>query len=554
MAKSSSTARRVAAGPACSCPGLSLIYGCACGERRYVQLHALSLASNGLKDLKASGLIEVLRMEDCALTSLDVSSNPLNGAMVLRALKFNTSLTYVNVRGTELDDDGVRDFGAMLLTEGFVCPIKTLSCDHFEVRAETKALSFANTQLGSPILTLLFGILKLNEAITSLDLTGVGVDAAAMLALETALSVNRTLTKLDLRDNPALWAPTGSSAAASPADAVPPQEAGSKALDALARGLHANSSMRQVHVDALSLPVPALKGQPQAAAAANSTAAPAPTELSYAASKDLSAVSAALLCALVEHNEVARRLDLSRNGAGAQLGPAVGRCLRGNTVLVDVRVAEAELKDEGVAALAEGLAANERSRLRFLDLSTNGIGQMGAASLAGLLGSSKALQKLDLGGNKLGNAGVTELMSGLSKNSTLAALSLRDTDMDAGGGEAVARVMRESKSLTTLWLGKNRLGNEGVTALVDALLDAKYRSKLATLDLHKNGLTKVGISSVTRLVEESPSLVALALGGSKIQFTETEVLQNAAKENATIGRTKPVRMWMGTDLKNWPEL
>ena len=223
-------------------------------------------------------------------------------------------------------------------------------------------------------------------------------------------------------------------------------------------------------------------------------------------------------------------------------------------VLVDVRVAEAELKDEGVAALAEGLAANERSRLRFLDLSTNGIGQMGAASLAGLLGSSKALQKLDLGGNKLGNAGVTELMSGLSKNSTLAALSLRDTDMDAGGGEAVARVMRESKSLTTLWLGKNRLGNEGVTALVDALLDAKYRTKFATLDLHKNGLTKVGISSVTRLVEESTSLVALALGGSKIQFTETEVLQNAAKENATIGRTKPVRMWMGTDLKNWPEL
>jgi hypothetical protein len=74
----------------------------------------LNLAGNTLKDIKVNGLIEMLRMDECSLSSLDVSNNPLSGAMVMRSLKFNASLEYLNVRGTELDDTGVRDFGALL--------------------------------------------------------------------------------------------------------------------------------------------------------------------------------------------------------------------------------------------------------------------------------------------------------------------------------------------------------------------------------------------------------------------------------------------------------
>ena len=58
--------------------------------------------------------------------------------MVMRSLKFNSSLTYLNVCGTELDDAGVRDFGTLLLQPDCTCPIRALSCDYFEVREETR--------------------------------------------------------------------------------------------------------------------------------------------------------------------------------------------------------------------------------------------------------------------------------------------------------------------------------------------------------------------------------------------------------------------------------
>ena len=69
---------------------------------QYSVLTQLVLSQNSLKDFKANGLIELLRAEECSLTALDVSDNPLNGAMVLRSLKFNASLTYLNVCGTEV--------------------------------------------------------------------------------------------------------------------------------------------------------------------------------------------------------------------------------------------------------------------------------------------------------------------------------------------------------------------------------------------------------------------------------------------------------------------
>ena len=55
------------------------------------------------------------------------------------------------------------------------------------------------------------------------------------------------------------------------------------------------------------------------------------------------------------------------------------------------------------------------------------------------------------------------------------------------------------------------------------------------------------------LLSESPTLAALGLAGTKMQFTETEVMQSCAKENPEIGRAKAVRLWMGADMNKWPD-
>ena len=500
----------------------------------FSSLRKLVLSGNSLKDQKANGLLEMLRAEETPLTMLDLSHNPLSGAVVLRALRFNTTLTYINVCGTELDDEGVRDFGELLLQDSSTCPIKLFKCDDFEVGDGTSALSFEGKAMRSSVLTLISGILRLNETVVSLDLSGAGIDATAAKSLETSLRTNKTLTRLDVRGNEALWrlnAETG--------------EEDCTGLDALARGLCASSSMSMVLLDKLELKVKTLKGAEE----------PAAKELLYAACDNLSNLDATLLCALVEANGSALRLDLSRNKSASRLGHAVGRCLKANATLTSVQLHECDLKDEGVSALADGLRHNSGSSLSVLDLASNGIGAKGAERLAALLGEvSCSLKKLDLGSNSLGRDGAAALMPSLKTNASLTALSLRENDIDVGGASAIASAITVNTALTTLWLGKNKLQNDGVEAIAEAVVQAGHKSALAMLDLHKNNISKPAVPALTRLIGESHSLVALALAGSKLQFIETEAMQQAAKENPQLGRSKPVRLWMGSDMNKWPDL
>jgi hypothetical protein len=432
------------------------------------------------------------------------------------------------VCGTELDDEGVNDFGVLLLQEGFTCPIKLFSCDYFEVREQTTAISFVNKSTSSAVLTLLCGILKLNETIQDLCLAGVGLDVQGCRALETALRTNKTLTSLDLRDNPKLWSL---------------KEDGSESadgLEAVAAGLQTNNTISSVHVDAFPLPILQLKGAEPVA------------KISYIAAKGLSDVSMTLAGALLERNAATTRLEVSQN-ATSRVGHAAGRCLRSNTAILEVFLRESALGDDGVGALVEGLLQNEASRLRVLDLASNKIGVAGAEKLAGLLAASKSISKVNLNSNKLGSEGVKKLMPSLTTNSTVSAISLQENEIDVDGAGAIASALKTNRDISTLWLGKNKMGNEGIDAIVDALLEAKLRSGLAVLDVHKNGITKNGIAAITRLLGELPSITAIALVGSKLQFTEAEAMQQAAKENPEMGRSKPVRLWIGTDMNKFPE-
>ena len=156
----------------------------------YSALTALALADNEIKDVKTNGLIDVLRAEDCTIRTLDVSRNAgLSGSILMRAIKLNHSLTSLNVCGTETDDDGMRALGELLLAPDCPCPVKLLACDHFEVLESTTSLDFSGKPLPSAAMTLLFGILKLNESVATLNLSGAGLDAAAK-SLEVAISTN----------------------------------------------------------------------------------------------------------------------------------------------------------------------------------------------------------------------------------------------------------------------------------------------------------------------------------------------------------------------------
>ena len=498
---------------------------------QYTALKSLSLAGNQMKDVKANGLLDMLRADDCSLTALDISGQGVSGAMVMRSLKFNASLTHLNVCGTEVDDEGMRLFGQMLLQDDCPCPIKLLACDHFAVLDDTRSLDFAGKTLSPAALTLLFGILKLNESVHSLGLGGVGMDVTAVASLETALRVNKTLEQLDLRDNEKLWMYEMG---------IDSQEG----LEALARGLHANTSVTKVFVDQMEIAVQELKGADASKPA-----------IDLSGKKALGGISMALVCLLMERNAALQKLDVSGNKQVKRLGDAVGSCLAGTHTIKEVVIKEADLRDEGATALIDGALKCSASRLVSLDLSFNDLGAASADAISRILLSQKSgLTKLDLTGNKLGPQGAAGLASGLSHNTTLTGLSLLGNGIEQEGAQKVATALTKNKTLTAIWLGDNMLKDAGTSAIVDALLSVGAGSRLAQLDLSSNGIGSAGLKDIIKLLSQSPMLTSLSLAGTKLEFTDTDALQGAAKENPELGRTKAVRLWMGKDNKNWPPL
>jgi len=221
---------------------------------KFPVLTSLSLAKNELKDSKLNGLIEMLRLDECSITELNVSSNPMPSATLLRSLKFNTTLNALNIcsMGAEDAEGGVRDFAVLLLQDGCPCPIKLLSCDEFEVTETTEAINFEGKPTRAGVITLLAGILKLNERVLSLNLSGVGMDVEGARALSVALGTNKTLAHIDLRANDKLFAVT---------EAMDGGGARQAGIEAIAEGLRANTAVKTVYVDDLLLHVDMLGGR-----------------------------------------------------------------------------------------------------------------------------------------------------------------------------------------------------------------------------------------------------------------------------------------------------
>jgi hypothetical protein len=57
----------------------------------------------------------------CTLTSLDLSHNIINAGMLSRAIKRNTTLKFLNVKGCGLSEESLSDIGDYLLGDDCKC-------------------------------------------------------------------------------------------------------------------------------------------------------------------------------------------------------------------------------------------------------------------------------------------------------------------------------------------------------------------------------------------------------------------------------------------------
>ena len=131
------------------------------------------------------------------------------------------------------------------------------------------------------------------------------------------------------------------------------------------------------------------------------------------------------------------------------------------------------------------------------------------------------LTKMSLANNKLGEEGTKAICEALEQNKTLKELDISGSFYGGSniGGSAgvkhVAKMLGVNGGLTALNLSSNRLDDEGVSAVCEAIQNYK-ETKLASLNFENNGISPVGANAVTAMVAVTGGLTSLDLSSNQL--------------------------------------
>jgi len=161
-------------------------------------------------------------------------------------------------------------------------------------------------------------------------------------------------------------------------------------------------------------------------------------------------------------------LDLSRNDVGCE---GLGGLLRGLATVASLKRAAAHEAGNQERYGKEDVVntSSLMCPLQVLRVEGNLIADLGATKLADMLGQTGdySFIELDLGNNRIGSEGVAALCSALKTNSSLASLNLAGCQLDVGPLRSLASMITANKHLTYLDISPNPTFKR---ALADATL------------------------------------------------------------------------------------
>ncbi|XP_006868364.1 PREDICTED: NACHT, LRR and PYD domains-containing protein 2-like [Chrysochloris asiatica] len=253
-------------------------------------------------------------------------------------------------------------------------------------------------------------------------------------------------------------------------------------------------------------------------------------------------------------------LQYLRLGVGSVTIPRWGEfslALKTNQSLTCLNLTDNELSDDGAKLLCKSLKESNCS-LQRLSLENCRLTE-GCCEDLSILVRKKKLTHLCLAKNELGNGGVQLLCKGLSDpNCKLQTLVLCCCEITDNGCNHLAKFLLKKSSLTQLDLGQNRLGVTGLISLCETLKDPvcnlkclwlwgcslvpyncmdlssalKCNQRLTTLDLGQNSLGNNGIKMLCEaLKQQNHSLTKLRLQTDPFDTEMQKLLQEVQDRN-----------------------
>jgi len=113
-------------------------------------------------------------------------------------------------------------------------------------------------------------------------------------------------------------------------------------------------------------------------------------------------------------------------------------------------------------------------------------------------------------------------------------LDLRANQLDVEAAEALRTYLQDASCrLRKLWLGRNKIGEQGAKAMAQAVA---VNQSLAMLDLQSNGIPDQGMRRVAECLNENHTLQVLLLWGNELVQANLEVYLHQFSRNEVKGR------------------
>eukprot|EP00112_Aurelia_sp_Birch-Aquarium-sp1_P022404 Seg630.7 transcript_id=Seg630.7/GoldUCD/mRNA.D3Y31 product="Protein phosphatase 1 regulatory subunit 37" protein_id=Seg630.7/GoldUCD/D3Y31 len=207
-----------------------------------------------------------------------------------------------------------------------------------------------------------------------------------------------------------------------------------------------------------------------------------------------------ILTTALKYNTLLEELYLGDNDLQPADGVSIGAMLSANKTLQLLDLRNNGFRDGGLVHIANGLtdqANNDTGGLGSIVLWNLGLTHEAMFGFCDALAKSKTLRSLNLGQNRLGDLGIQKIKPGLIRNRSLRKLGLLNTRLGNEGAVALAEILADSISLTRIDVRENHIHIAGLMAVSLAL---KVNHSLIRIDLDKELRREPGLETVQQSV------------------------------------------------------
>ncbi|KAF3578854.1 hypothetical protein DY000_02031843 [Brassica cretica] len=221
-----------------------------------------------------------------------------------------------------------------------------------------------------------------------------------------------------------------------------------------------------------------------------------------------------------------RFLDLSDNALGEKGIRAFASLIKSQRDLEELYLMNDGISQDAARAVRDLLPCT--AKIRVLQFHNNMTGDEGAVAIAEIVKNCPSLEDFRCSSTRIGSAGGVALAEALESCSRLKKLDLRDNMFGVEGGIALAQTLSVLTELTEIYMSYLNLEDEGTEALSEALVNSA--PSLRVLELAGNDITVKSTGKLAACIASKQCLSKLNLSENELKDEGTILIAKALDE------------------------